>query len=99
MLTSEAFHCQLMAAVCGQDNVTTSSCSSKEHQQQLALDILCWIVAIQMNDIGTRYAQLVSHIETDSIRFFTCYVPHVKGYTFLLFDYSYVLYVIFSRSN
>jgi len=61
MLTSENFHCQLMAAACGQDSVTTSSCSSKEHRQQLALDILCWIVAIQMNDTGTRYAVLVCH--------------------------------------
>jgi len=60
MLTSENFHVQLMAAACGEDNVTTSSCSSKEHRQQLALDILCWIVAIQMNDIGTRYAVAVN---------------------------------------
>jgi len=55
MLTSESFHCQLVAAACGQDNVTTGSCSSKEHRQQLALDILCWIIAVQMNDISTRY--------------------------------------------
>jgi len=61
MLTSDSFHCQLIAAACGQDSVTTSSCSSMEHRQQLALDILCWIIAIQMNDIGTRYAMLVSH--------------------------------------
>jgi len=54
MLTSENFHCQLMAAACGQDSVTSSSCSSKEHRQQLALDILCWIIAVQMNDVGTR---------------------------------------------
>ena len=56
MLTSESFHCQLMAAACGQDTVTTSSCGSKEYRQQLALDILCWIIAIQMNDISTRFA-------------------------------------------
>jgi len=56
MLTAEKFHCQLMAAACGQDSVTNSSCSSKEQRQQLALDILCWIIAVQMNDIGTRCA-------------------------------------------
>jgi len=54
MLTSESFHCQLVAAACGQDNVTTGSCSSKEYRQQLALDILCWIIAIQMNDVSAR---------------------------------------------
>ena len=53
MLTSESFHCQLMAAACGQDSITASSCSSMEHCQHLALDILCWIIAIQMNDIST----------------------------------------------
>jgi len=56
MLTSENFHCQLMAAACGQDTVTTSSCGSKEYRQQLALDILCWVIAIQMNDVSTRFA-------------------------------------------
>jgi len=64
MLTSENFHCQLMATACGQDSVTNSGCSSKEYRQQLALDILCWIIAIQMNDIGTRYATVVSYRES-----------------------------------
>ena len=54
MLMSESFHCKLMATACGQDSVATSSCSSKEHRQQLALDILCWIIAVHMNDTGSR---------------------------------------------
>jgi len=60
MLMSENFHCQLMAVACGQDSVSDSSCSSKEYRQQLALDILCWIIAIHMNDVGTRYEAAVS---------------------------------------
>lgn len=50
MLESHSFHKKLLVAACGQDDVLTGDCLSKEHRQQLSLDILCWIVAIQMND-------------------------------------------------
>ena len=43
------FHEQLLIAACGQDEKLCSS-ASVEYRQGLALDILAWIAALQMND-------------------------------------------------
>jgi hypothetical protein len=50
MLESSSFHKRLLSAACGHDDALAGGNTCKEHQQQLALDILCWIVAIYMND-------------------------------------------------
>ena len=50
MVDDESFHRRLVALVCRQnDNVTCTT--SEEHRQKLAIDLLMWIVTIQMNDI------------------------------------------------
>lgn len=50
MLESSGFHKQLLSAACGHDDALAGGNTCKEHRQQLALDILGWIVAIYMND-------------------------------------------------
>lgn len=54
MLESSSFHKRLLTAACGHDEPMAGGSTCKEHRQQLALDILCWIVAIHMNDNSAR---------------------------------------------
>lgn len=57
MLELPAFHERLLVAVCGHDDGDDLSTigASKERRQQLALDILSWVMAVQMNDSMQRY--------------------------------------------
>ncbi len=64
MLESETFHKRLLVAACGHDDVSSGGTISKEHRQQLALDILCWIIAVHMNDFSARYFLKINFINT-----------------------------------
>ena len=49
MLESSNFHDRLVESACGHDDLV-DGCNDREHRRHLALDILIWIMAIQMND-------------------------------------------------
>ena len=49
LVENVSFHDQLLVAACGQDDKLSAS-TSVEDRQGLALDILAWIAALQMND-------------------------------------------------
>lgn len=60
MLEMKSFHERLLKLVCSQDELVLCT-TSHEHQQKLALDILSWITAIQMNDVGKRQANYLEN--------------------------------------
>ena len=49
MLESSNFHDRLVESACGHDDLV-DGCNDREHRRHLALDILIWIMTIQMND-------------------------------------------------
>ena len=50
MVDDQSFHRRLVALVCRRNDSVACS-TSEEHRQKLAIDLLMWIVTIQMNDI------------------------------------------------
>ena len=51
ILETSSLHEQLLIAACGQeDSLPVQSCT--EHRQKLALSVLTWVVAVQMNDVA-----------------------------------------------
>ena len=49
LLESSTFHEQLLLIACGHGEPAEGE-ASEQHRQKLALDILTWILAVQMND-------------------------------------------------
>ena len=52
MLTTPSFHERLLAAACGREGALGSGEGVRGHGQQLALDILAWIMVTLMDDAG-----------------------------------------------
>lgn len=60
MFELSSFHRNLLKVACGKNPETSET--APLHQQQSALDILTWIMAIQVNDLDQRY-NIFSNIE------------------------------------